>query len=114
MNLSEKQKQLSNQPRPRAVRMSKRGRLWTFLLGGVLAVIELGLVAHLYFGWARSASLNGVLTRSGFTFYLVLLLPLLPFPFYRGLLKQRELLRNGEVAVATITSTSGPSSTPSS
>ena len=106
MNLNEKQKFLSSQPHPRTVRMSKRGRSWVRILGIVLAVVELGLILSFYFRWRHMGSFAAVLAKNGVAFYSALLLPFLPIPFYRGLLKQRELVRNGEVAIATVTSTS--------
>lgn len=110
MNISEKQRFLASQPRPRAVRLSRRGKSWVLLLSSVLAAVEASLVIFLLTRWLRESSMAPVTSSHGMAFYSALLLPFLPVMFRRGLAKEKELIANGEVAVATVTSTTNSSS----
>jgi hypothetical protein len=105
MNISEKQQFLASQPRPRFVRLSRRGKSWVLLLASILAAVEAGLLSFLLTRWIRASSVAAVASSNGIALYSALLLPFLPVMFYRGLAKEKELMRNGEVAVATIIST---------
>jgi hypothetical protein len=106
MNISERQRLIALQPLPRMVRLSRRGKSWVLLLAGVLATVEAGLVIYLVTRWIRANSLAAVVSTYGLAFYSALFLPFLPLVFSRGLGKEKELIRNGKVAVAAVTSTS--------
>ncbi|HET9399615.1 MAG TPA: hypothetical protein VFO34_01580 [Candidatus Acidoferrales bacterium] len=110
MNTSEKQQFLASQPRPRTVRLSRRGKSWVLLLSSILAAVETSLVTFLLTRWLRESSVAAVAGRHGIALYSALLLPFLPVMFRRGLAKEKELIANGEVAVATVISTSNSSS----
>jgi len=88
------------------VRLSRRGKSWVRLLAGILAAVEAGLLIYLSTCWTRTNSLAALISRNGLAFYSALLLPFLPAIVSRGLGREKELVRNGEVAVATVTSTS--------
>jgi hypothetical protein len=105
MNISERQRLIASQPRPRMVRLSRRGKSWVLLLASVLAAVEAAFLIYLLTRWIRN-SLATVVSRNGIAFYSALFLPFLPVVFSRGLGKEKELIRNGEVAVATVASTS--------
>lgn len=75
-------------------------------LAGVLALVEIALLSFVGSHWMRTGSLSTVIGNNGAAFYVALCLPFLTLMFSGGLRKQKELIRNGEVAVATVTSTS--------
>jgi hypothetical protein len=106
MNISERQRLIALQPLPRMVRLSRRGKSWVLLLASVLATVEAGLVIYLVSRWIKANSLTTVVSTYGLAFYSALFLPFLPVFFSRGLGKEKELVRNGKVAIATVTSTS--------
>ena len=106
MNISEKQRFIASQPRPRMVQLSRRGKSWVLLLAIILAAIEAGLVIYLCMLARWTNSLASIVKENGLAFYSALLLPFLPLVFSRGLRREKELIRNGEVAVAKVTSTS--------
>ena len=110
MNISEKQQFCASQPRPRIVRLSRRGKSWVLLLTSILAAVEAGLLVFLLTRWIRTSSLATVASNHGIALYAALLLPFLPVMFRRGLAKEKHLIANGEVAVATVISTSNSSS----
>jgi hypothetical protein len=92
------------------VRLSRRGKSWVLLLASILAAVEAGLLILLLSRWIHTNSLATVVSRNEIAFYSALLLPFLPVMFSRGMGREKELIRNGEVAVATVTSTSNSSS----
>ena len=106
MNISEKQQFLASQPRPRLVRLSRRGKSWVLLLASILAAVEIGLLVFLLTRGIRANSMATAASSNGIALYSALLLPFLPVMFSRGLGREKELIRNGEVAVATVTFTS--------
>ena len=106
MNISEKQQLLASQPRPRIVRLSRRGKSWARLLGSILAAVEASLLIFLLTRWLGARSMAAVVSSNAIALYSALLLPFLPVMFRRGLAKEKELIANGEVAVATVISTS--------
>jgi hypothetical protein len=106
MNISEKRQFLASQPRPRLVRLSRRGKSWVRLLASILAAVEIGLLVFLLTRAIRANPMATAASSNGIALYSALLLPFLPVMFSRGLGKGKELIRNGEVAVATVTFTS--------
>ena len=72
----------------------------------MLLAVEAGLVAYVVTHVHGINSVAGMVRNNGAAFYAALFLPLSPVLFSRGLLKQRWLIRNGEVAIATVISTS--------
>jgi len=104
MNLSEKQQRLAALPKPRNVRLSRRGRSWLRMLAGVGIVVEAGIVALLV---AHRAGIStGAAASDGGLILAALLLPMLPLVLSRGWFKQKHLVEHGAVAIATITTTS--------
>ncbi len=95
---------LLDQPRPRQVKLSRRGRHWLLLLGAVVAVVEVLLLATLYSDWLRWNSMAELVRKNGVAFYAAVLLPLLPALYFSSLARQKRLLANGEIAAATVTS----------
>ncbi len=95
---------LLNQPRPRQVKLSKRGRYWLLLLSGILGVVELSLLATLHSHWLRSNSIAELVQKNGVVFYAAVFLPFLPVLYSSALASQKRLLANGEMAIATVTS----------
>lgn len=95
---------LLDQPRPRQVKLSKRGRYWLLLLTAVVGVVELSLLAVLYSRWVRWNSLAELVQNHGAAFYAALLLPFLPALYLFPLGRQKRLLAGGEIAIATVTS----------
>src|SRR5690242_13043983 len=106
MNISARQKLIAAQPRPRIVQLSRRGKSWVVLLACVLAAVEVGLLIYLFTRWIQARSTTAVISNNGVAFYAAVLLPLLPMVFSRGMGREKDLVRNGEVAVATVVSTS--------
>lgn len=92
------------QPRPRPVRLSRRGKFWLLLLGSVLAGIEVLLIVFLYSNWNQEGSWADLVQNHGVAFYSALFLPVLPFLYRRVLGHQRSLFEEGEVAIATVKS----------
>jgi hypothetical protein len=93
-----------NLPRPRRVRLSRRGKSWLLLLGSVLGGIEILLISFLYSRWNSTGSWAQLVQNHGLPFYSVLLLPFLPFVYRRWLDHQKHLLEQGDVAMATVKS----------
>ena len=103
MNIAERQQVIAAQPRPRRVILSRRGRSWLTILSGVIVVVELLAVASVTRQWLKV----GPEAMHSIGFAIALLTPISPFVFSSGLRNQRMLLRTGEVAVATVTWSSG-------
>src|SRR5215470_15172647 len=99
MNLSEKQQRLAALPRPRNVRLSRRGRSWLRTLAVVGMVVEVGIVALLVAH--RVGISTGAVAPDGGLVLTALLLPMLPLLLSRGWFKQKHLLQHGAVAIAT-------------
>ena len=97
-------------PRPRVAQLSRRGKSWVMVLGGILAAVEIGVLVYIGSHWIRSNSLANVFGENRTALLVLLSSPFLTLVFSGGLRRQRELIRTGEVAVATITSTSNSSS----
>jgi hypothetical protein len=112
MNIDEKHRLVASLPRPRAVQLSRRGKSWVLILSGVLAAVEIGLLTYVIYHWMATGSFSAVIAKNPAAFYLALGLPFLTVMFSGGLRKQKELLRNGDVALATVTSTSNSPSQP--
>lgn len=106
MNISEKRELLASQPRPRVLRLSRRGKSWVLILSSILAAIETSLLVSLLARWLHAGSMATVASHHGLAVYTALLLPFLPVMFRRGLSKEKELIANGEVGVATVITTS--------
>jgi hypothetical protein len=95
---------ISRQPRPRPVRLSRRGKFWLLLLGSVLTGIEVLLIIFLYSNWNQEGSWAQLVQSHGAAFYSAVFLPFLPFLYRRPLQHQRQMLEQGEVAIATVKS----------
>jgi hypothetical protein len=85
--------------------LSRRGKSWVLLLASILIAVEAGLLIFLLSRWLHTKSLAAIVS-DGIASYSALLLPFLPVLFFQGLRKEKELIRNGEVAIATVTATS--------
>lgn len=103
MNIAERKQFIAAQPRPRDVVLSRRGRSWVMMVIGVILAVELLAVAYVVQQWlnVRSEAIRSV------GFVVALLVPFSPLVFWSGLRNQRMLLRSGDVAVATVTWSSG-------
>jgi hypothetical protein len=99
VDIGERQRIITAQPRPRTVALSQRGKSWIATLAAAALAIEIGSIAYLY------VHASGGVTSSP-AFVVAVLMPFSPVMFMSGLLKQRALVQNGEVAVATVTLTS--------
>jgi hypothetical protein len=89
--------------KPRNVRLSKRGRLWVLWLALPVCAVEAGILVSLYFSWMQLKSVAELVRVHGVAFYGVFFIPILPLCYRRVLLRQKNLLANGEIAVATVT-----------
>jgi hypothetical protein len=112
MNISEKHRLVASLPRPRTVQLSRRGKSWVLILSGVLAAVEAALLIYVVSLWMATGSLSAVIGKNPAAFYLALGLPFLTVMFSGGLRKQKELIRDGDVALATVTATSNSPSQP--
>jgi hypothetical protein len=95
---------IMTQPRPRQVRLSKRGKSSLRLLSAVLVVAEIWIFAALYLRWLRLHSLTELWQNNSLAFYAAAALPLLLLCYAPSLKRQKLLLADGQVAVAMITS----------
>ena len=106
MDLGDKQRLLAAVARPRTVRLSRRGKSWIMVLAGVAVAVEAGLLIYLSSRWMQLHSLVAVVNTHGIAFFAALLVPLLPVVLSPGWAKQKRLVRDGAVAIATVTWTS--------
>jgi hypothetical protein len=99
---SVQQQALLRTSRPREIRMSMRGRVSLPLaLVGVLGFAAIfGL--HLYTVWARKLSFAVFSTGDWVIAAIVAFLLLLPFTMWRAQVRECDLLKNGEVALAKV------------
>lgn len=67
-------------------------------------MIELLLLLSLWRHWGQVSSLEELIAKFGPVFYAALLLPFLPLLYSRVLSRQKQLLQNGEVAIAAVKS----------
>ena len=90
-------------PRPRQVRMAKRGR--TNIAVGMIAVAGFAgiLCAHLYSLWARTQSFAPFSPGDWVTAGLAALILLIPYGMWRAQVRERDLLQNGEIAMGRVT-----------
>ncbi len=99
---SAQQQALLRTSRPREIRMSTRGRVSMSV--ALLAVLGFAAMfgTHLYTEWARRLSFASFTPGDWVIAGIVALLLLLPFAMWRQLVRECDLLANGEVALATV------------
>lgn len=106
MDLGDEQRLLAAAVRPRPVRLSPRGKSWLTALACVEIAVEAGLVIYLCSRWLQVHSFGVLVNSHPIAFFLALVVPLLPVMLSPGWAKQKRLVRDGAVAIATVTSTS--------
>jgi hypothetical protein len=110
MDLGDKQRLLAGLARPRTVRLSRRGKSWIMVLACAGVAVEAGLLIYLSSRWMQVHSLGAVVNGHEIAFFAALVVPLLPFMLSPGWGKQKRLVRDGAVVIATVTWTSKSSS----
>ncbi len=103
MNIADQLRAVQALPRPRKVRLSPRGKSWLLILWSVWAVLEGGLLIHLAMQWTRTHSLYTAPDSHAVPFYATVFLLLVPAWLSRGWAGEKRLVREGAVAVATVT-----------
>jgi hypothetical protein len=89
---------------PRAVRMSRRGKVSTAVILAIDLIFECIVLAQLLplRGWLHAPA--GAPPKLWFLAVAAVFFALLPLVLWRGCVRERDLLANGEVAIAGITS----------
>lgn len=88
--------------RPRPVRLAQRGRFSAAVTIVIVLVLEAVFVVHLYFAWIAAGTLATLPERHGVATGLLLLLPLVLVGQRYGMVRQRELIAHGELAIAKV------------
>jgi hypothetical protein len=90
-------------PRPRPVRLTRRGRtIMTMTLVGAIA-IEAVLLEALYSEWDLTKSLIGLHAQEGLLACLAILIALIPFFIRRMIVRDQDLITGGAVVRALVT-----------
>jgi hypothetical protein len=89
-------------PAPRQVRMARRATMNLFMPIGIVLIFEVIIIGHLSFAWARAHSFATFETRDWAAMALAVLLLFVPLTVWRGQARERDLLENGEIAVAKV------------
>jgi hypothetical protein len=91
-----------NTPVPRELRLSARGKLNVVMPVVVVAIFEIIIGVHLSSAWAAARSFETFANRDWLALGLALLLLLVPLSIWRTQEKERDLLTNGESALAKV------------
>jgi hypothetical protein len=102
LNLSAAYVALANTPAPRRVRMARRATMNLLMPLAVVAIFELILIGHVFIKWSAVHSFSTFETRDWAALGLGLLLLFIPLSVWRGQSRERELMENGEIAVAKV------------
>jgi len=100
--LSAEYQALVHIPAPRRVRMARRATMNLLAPMAVVVLFEAIIFGHLFFTWARAHSFAIFETRDWAAMVLGVLLLFIPLSVWRGQARERDLLENGEIAVAKI------------
>lgn len=94
---------LLHTPRPRPIRMAKRGKI--NIAVGVFAALVFAAIpgAYLYKAWSRSLSLSAFAGKDWLMVGIMCLLLLIPYGIWRSQVKECALLQKGEIAIGRIT-----------
>jgi hypothetical protein len=87
---------------PREVSMSARGKMNAIMPVVVVVIFEAVIGKHLYFIWASAHSFALFANKDWIALGLALLLLLIPLAIWRSQDKERDLLTNGEIAMAKV------------
>jgi hypothetical protein len=88
---------------PRRVRMARRATMNLLLPMGIVVIFEAIIVGHLFFTWDRAHSFAIFETRDWAAVVLGVLLLFVPLSAWRAQARERDLLENGEIALARVT-----------
>lgn len=100
--LSPEYQALLETPAPRRVRMARRATMNLLAPMAVVVLFEAIILGHLYFVWARAHSFTIFETRDWAAMVLGVLLLFIPLSVWRAQGRERDLLENGEIAVAKV------------
>jgi hypothetical protein len=94
---------ISRAPRPRQVRLAKRGKI--SLTMGVVAALGFAtfIATRAYVVWARTQSFASYRAGDWLMVGVAALLLLIPFGTWRSQVRECDLLENGETAIARVT-----------
>ena len=76
------------------------------VLACVAVAVEACVLIYLWSRWVQVHSLNALVNGHPMAFFAALVVPLLPLMLSPGWAKQKRLVRDGAVGIATVTSTS--------
>jgi hypothetical protein len=100
--LSPEYQALMNIPAPRTVRMARRATMNLVMPMGVVLIFETILLGHLYFTWAPTHSFAALQTKDWVAMGLAILLLFIPLSLWSAQVRERDLLKNGEIALAKV------------
>ena len=89
-------------PRPRQVRVSRRGRSNLVIAMTGVAAFDLIFIAHLWREYTAAGSLAALPRADWMWMALAVAIALIPYATWKNVKRQRALLETGEVAVATV------------
>jgi hypothetical protein len=89
-------------PPPRRVRMARRATMNLLMPMGIVVIFEAIIVGHLFFTWNRAHSFGIFETRDWAAMVLGVLLLFIPLSAWRAQSRERDLLENGEIALAKV------------
>ncbi len=102
IEVSEQYRVLRSLPRPRPVRISRRGKTSTTLVTAIGIVFALVLLSNLYLAWIKSGRAFRFDRHTGILAGAALLILLILMTIPKGLAREKKLLANGEVTLARV------------
>jgi hypothetical protein len=100
--VSEQYRVLLSLPRPRPVRISRRGKTTTILLTSIGTMFAAVLLSNLYLAWIKSGQSFRFDKHIALLVGAALLILLILLAIPKGLAREKDLLANGEVALARV------------
>jgi uncharacterized protein (DUF983 family) len=102
---------LLEMPRPRPVRVSRKGRSNLLIALAGVAAFDLIFLAHIWTAYKEAGSFQALPRADWMWLMLAVAMALIPYATWKNVKRQRALLETGEVALATILKQFGNRST---